>query len=80
MLKPTRKPLFRLTSTALLAGALLCATPAFAVNKDMIQLQTQIQQLQDAVARLLHQLQHARHVDAHQTAAPLLHLPADEDR
>ncbi len=30
----------------------LTATPAFAVNKDMVQLQTQIQQLQDAVARL----------------------------
>ena len=27
-------------------------TPAFAVNKEMVQLQTQIQQLQDAVARL----------------------------
>ena len=39
-----------------LAAALLLlsltATPAFAVNKDMVQLQTQIQQLQDAVARL----------------------------
>lgn len=35
--------------------ALCCAlstTPAHAVNKDMVQLQTQIQQLQDAVARL----------------------------
>jgi tol-pal system protein YbgF len=31
---------------------LLTAAPAFAANKDMIQLQTQIQQLQDAVARL----------------------------
>jgi len=44
-LKPTR-----------LAGAVLAlalaATPAFAVNKDMVQLQTQVQQLQDAVARL----------------------------
>jgi tol-pal system protein YbgF len=30
----------------------LLATPAFAVNKDMVQLQTQVQQLQDAVARL----------------------------
>jgi tol-pal system protein YbgF len=28
------------------------SAPAFAVNKDMVQLQTQIQQLQDAVARL----------------------------
>jgi tol-pal system protein YbgF len=42
----------RLTSSALLAGALLCSSPAFAVSKDMVQLQTQIQQLQDAVARL----------------------------
>jgi TolA-binding protein len=33
-------------------GLALCATPAFAVNKDMVQLQTQVQQLQDAVARL----------------------------
>lgn len=31
---------------------LAVALPAFAVNKDMVQLQTQIQQLQDAVARL----------------------------
>jgi tol-pal system protein YbgF len=36
----------------LLAAALFCSSPAFAVNKDMVQLQTQIQQLQDAVARL----------------------------
>jgi tol-pal system protein YbgF len=36
----------------LLAAALFCGSPAFAVNKDMVQLQTQIQQLQDAVARL----------------------------
>src|SRR5205807_7705855 len=35
---------------------------------------------QNAVARLLHQPQHARHVDAHPIAAPLLHLSADEDR
>lgn len=43
------QPAFRLT-----AALLLCtlATPAFAVNRDMVQLQTQIQQLQDAVARL----------------------------
>jgi tol-pal system protein YbgF len=39
-------------STLLLATALFFASPAFAVNKDMVQLQTQIQQLQDAVARL----------------------------
>ena len=30
----------------------LAAPPAFAVNKDMVQLQTQVQELQDAVARL----------------------------
>src|SRR5260370_15671728 len=36
----------------LLAAALFCGPPAFAVNKDMVQLQTQVQQLQDAVARL----------------------------
>ncbi len=36
-----------------LAAATLLATPrAFAVSKEMVQLQTQIQQLQDAVARL----------------------------
>jgi len=44
--------MMRLTSAALLAGVLLCSSPAFAVSKDMVQLQTQIQQLQDAVARL----------------------------
>jgi tol-pal system protein YbgF len=40
--------------TALLAAALFCCSPAFAfaANKDMVQLQTQVQQLQDAVARL----------------------------
>jgi TolA-binding protein len=43
---------FNFASAALLAGALLCSSPAFAVSKDMVQLQTQIQQLQDAVARL----------------------------
>lgn len=42
----------RLVSASVLAAALLCCSPAFAVNKDMVQLQTQIQQLQDAVARL----------------------------
>ncbi len=36
----------------LLSVSLFSASPAFAVSKDMIQLQTQIQQLQDAVARL----------------------------
>jgi TolA-binding protein len=42
----------RLIGAALLVTAVLCAEPAFAANKDMIQLQTQVQQLQDAVARL----------------------------
>jgi tol-pal system protein YbgF len=42
----------RLASAALLTAAIFCCSPAFAVNKDMVQLQTQIQQLQDAVARL----------------------------
>ena len=36
----------------LLRSHVLSATPLFAVNKDMVQLQTQVQQLQDAVARL----------------------------
>ncbi len=41
----------RLTLALLLAAS--CTSPALAgVNKDMVQLQTQIQQLQDAVARL----------------------------
>jgi len=44
-----RRPL-RLAS-ALIALSLI-ATPGFAANKEMIQLQTQVQQLQDAVARL----------------------------
>jgi len=47
----TVKPI-RLVSATLLAAALFCCSPAFAVNKDMVQLQTQVQQLQDAVARL----------------------------
>ena len=42
----------RLASAALLAAVLFCGPRAFAVSKDMVQLQTQIQQLQDAVARL----------------------------
>ena len=43
-----------LRSTRLAAALALgfLATPAFAVNKDMVQLQTQVQALQDAVARL----------------------------
>jgi len=36
----------------MLAIAALSAPPALAVNKDMVQLQTQVQELQDAVARL----------------------------
>jgi len=47
----TIKPI-RFASAALLAAVFLCSLPAFAVSKDMVQLQTQIQQLQDAVARL----------------------------
>ena len=43
---------FRRLGPLLLALSLVTASPAFAVSKDMIQLQTQIQQLQDAVARL----------------------------
>ena len=44
----------RLAPATLAVAAVLLSVPvpAFAVNKDMIQLQTQIQQLQDAVARL----------------------------
>jgi tol-pal system protein YbgF len=42
----------RFAAATVLAAALLCCSPALAVNKDMVQLQTQIQQLQDAVARL----------------------------
>jgi TolA-binding protein len=33
-------------------GVALCAAPALAANKDMVQLQTQVQELQDAIARL----------------------------
>ena len=44
----------RLAPATLAVAAVLLSVPApaFAVNKDMVQLQTQIQQLQDAVARL----------------------------
>jgi tol-pal system protein YbgF len=42
-----------ITASALLAAVLvLPASPAFAVSKEIVQLQTQVQQLQDAVARL----------------------------
>src|ERR1700737_1667278 len=47
MIKPTRP-----ACAVLLAAALFYCSPAFAANKDMVQLQTQVQQLQDAVARL----------------------------
>lgn len=40
------------TLSVVALGSALLSTPAHAVSKDMIQLQTQIQQLQDAVARL----------------------------
>jgi tol-pal system protein YbgF len=39
-------------AAAVLAAVVFSGSPAFAVSKDMVQLQTQIQQLQDAVARL----------------------------
>lgn len=42
----------RFASIAVLGVAISFTTPAFAANRDMIQLQTQVQQLQDAVARL----------------------------
>ncbi len=49
----TMQTKFLSRASALLALSLLFApAPAHAANKDMIQLQTQIQQLQDAVARL----------------------------
>jgi tol-pal system protein YbgF len=41
-----------LVAATLLAVVVFSGSPAFAVSKDMVQLQTQIQQLQDAVARL----------------------------
>ena len=49
-LKPIR-PL-RLACCVFLAAGVFSSAPAFAVNKDMVQLQVQVQQLQDAVARL----------------------------
>lgn len=45
-------PLTRRLAPALVLGACLITRPAHAVNKDMVQLQTQVQQLMDAVARL----------------------------
>ena len=47
----TRSFSFRLPFTFVLFAA-LASLPAHAVNKDMIQLQTQVQQLQDAIAKL----------------------------
>lgn len=45
-------PLTRRLAPALVFGACLITRPAHAVSKDMVQLQTQVQQLMDAVARL----------------------------
>ena len=42
----------RIAAPLLLAAITFTAAPAFAVNKDMVQLQTQIQDLQDAVTKL----------------------------
>ena len=47
----TRSRSFRFISALLLVAG-LSVLPAHAVNKDMIQLQTQVQQLQDAIANL----------------------------
>src|ERR1700761_3217074 len=52
MIRLRRLPVLRSTVAAALLCLALCSTPAHAINKDMVQLQTQIQQLQDAVARL----------------------------
>lgn len=43
---------FRLHIASAALVLAFAGSPAFAVNKDMVQLQTQIQQLQDAIARL----------------------------
>jgi len=51
----TDRPLrvtFRSAAAVALLALGLSTTPAHAVNKDMVQLQTQVQELQDAVARL----------------------------
>lgn len=42
----------RFASVAVLGAGMVFVSPAFAANRDMIQLQTQVQQLQDAVARM----------------------------
>jgi TolA-binding protein len=49
---PDRPWRLRIAAPLLLAAITFTAAPAFAVNKDMVQLQTQIQDLQDAVAKL----------------------------
>ena len=40
---PTGNKSIRLASVAVLGAAMLFASPAFAVNRDMVQLQTQVQ-------------------------------------
>jgi tol-pal system protein YbgF len=50
MNEPRTLKLTRLATTVFACA--LAATPAFAVNKDMVQLQTQVQDLQEAVAHL----------------------------
>jgi tol-pal system protein YbgF len=49
---PSANKSIRLASAALLGTVMVFTTPSFAANRDMVQLQTQVQQLQDAVARL----------------------------
>lgn len=49
---PSANKSIRLASVALLGTVMIFTPPAFAANRDMIQLQTQVQQLQDSVARL----------------------------
>lgn len=50
---PHERRVLKLTRFAgVLLACTLAATPAFAVNKDMVQLQTQVQDLQEAVAHL----------------------------
>jgi tol-pal system protein YbgF len=46
------KPMQHLRRAAVLLAVVFATAPAFAVSKEIIQLQTQVQQLQDAVARL----------------------------
>ncbi len=52
--RPRSKALraIRLASIALFTASIFFTAPAYAANKDMVQLQTQVQELQDAVARL----------------------------